>query len=95
MNDFDADGIALGKQLIYEGNWHTYEEWGGIRIYSDDDYSDMFYVQLGGHSVYSEAGQPDWEEPYLADTGHAIELIDEWEQIQKENEEYWNHNGGF
>jgi hypothetical protein len=91
----DEDHRLVGKQIHYEGNWSTYEEWGGIRIYSDDDYSDMFYVQRGGYSVYAEAGQPDWEEPYLADTGHVIELIDEWERIQQENEEYWNHNIGF
>jgi hypothetical protein len=90
--EYDEDHRLVGKQIHYEGHWNTYEEWGGIRIYSDIDYSDIFYVQIGGHSVYAQAGQPDWEEPYLADIGHVIELIDEWEQIQKENEEFWVHN---
>jgi hypothetical protein len=92
---YDKGSYIVGKQLIYEGNWHSYEEWGGVRIYSDDEYADMFYVELGGHSVYSEPGQPDWEEPYLANMEHVLDLIDEWDQIEKENEEYWERNGGF
>ena len=82
------------KELVYEANWNTYEEWGGIRIYGDEN-DGVFYVQLGGHSVYSEAGQPDWEDPYTADMKHVLDLIDEWVQIEKENEEYWERNGGF
>ncbi len=90
--EYDEDHLLVGKQIHYEGNWHTYEEWGGIRIYSDDDYSDMFYVQLGGYSVYCTLGHPEWAEPYLADMEHVVDLIDEWEQIQKENEQYWERN---
>jgi len=88
--EYDQDHYIVDKILHYEASWHTYEEWGGIRIYSDEDYSDMFYVQLGGYSVYSSHDEPEWQEPYLADTDEVIKLIDEWEQIQKENkEEYW------
>jgi hypothetical protein len=92
---YDEDSYLVGKQLAHEYNWHTYEEWGGCRIYVDCDLADMFYVQHGGHSVYSSMNDPEWDEPYLADTEHVVSLIDEWEQIEKENEEYWNQSGGI
>lgn len=82
-------------KLIYEAGWSSYEEWGGIEIYVDEDYSDMYYVKLGGHSVYSSMKDPDWEEPYLATEYDVMVLKEEWEQIETENEEYWNRNGGF
>ena len=85
-------------QLVYEGNWHTYEEWGGIRIYEDagpENTDGLFHVEHGGHSVYSSPKDPDWEEPYVVSFETVLDLIDEWEQIEKENEEYWNRNGGF
>lgn len=77
-------------QLVYEGNWNTYEEWGGIRIYEDDD--GYFHVQLGGRSVYSSHKDPDWEELYIAPFETILELIEEWTEIEKENEEYWERN---
>lgn len=80
-------------KLVYEANWHTYEEWGGIRIYEDND--GCFHVERGGRSVYSSHKDPDWEEPYIVPFETVLELVDEWDQIEKENEEYWNHNGGF
>ena len=78
-------------KLVYEGNWHSYEEWGGIRIYEDAD--ECFHVQTGGHSVYSSPKDPDWEELYVVSFATVLELIDEWDQIEKENEEYWETNG--
>lgn len=80
-------------ELVYEGNWNTYEEWGGVRIFQDQD--DCFHVQYGGRSVYSSYKDPDWEEPYIISMETALEVIDEWDQIGKENEDFWNHNGGF
>jgi len=80
-------------ELVYEGNWNTYEEWGSVRIFQDQD--DCFHVQYGGCSVYSSHKDPDWEEPYIIPMETALEIIDEWDQIEKENEEYWNRNGGF
>lgn len=79
--------------LVYEANWNTYEEWGGIRIYEDS--AECFHVEHGGRSVYSSHKDPDWEEPYIVPYETVLELIDEWDQIEKENEEYWNRNGGF
>jgi hypothetical protein len=76
---------------VYEGNWNTYEEWGGIRLFEDSD--ECYYVQYGGHSVYSSAEDPDWEEPYIVSFATVLELIDEWDQIEKENDEYWENNG--
>lgn len=77
-------------KLVYEGHWNSYEEWGGIRIFEDED--DCLYVQLGNRSVYSSPKDPDWEEPYIAPIETVFELMDEWDQIEKENEEYWEHN---
>jgi hypothetical protein len=80
-------------KLIYESGWHSYEEWGGIEIYVDEDYSDMYYVKLGGRSVYSSMDDPEWEELYLAAEYDVMVLKEKWNQIKKENEEYWEHNG--
>ena len=80
-------------KLIYESGWHSYEEWGGIEIYVDEDYSDMYYVKLGGRSVYSSMDDPEWEELYLATEYDVMVLKEKWNQIKKENEEYWEHNG--
>ena len=78
-------------KLVYEGNWHSYEEWGGVRIYEDAD--ECFHAQTGGHSVYSSPKDPDWEESYVVSFETVLELIDEWDQVEKENEEYWEHSG--
>lgn len=77
-------------KLVYEGNWHTYEEWGGIRVYEDAD--ECYYVQYGGRSVYSGMRDPDWEDCYQVSFATVLELIDEWDQIEKQNEEYWENN---
>jgi hypothetical protein len=81
-------------KLVYEGNWTKYEEWGCIRVFEDSD--ECYYVQYGGHSVYSSEEDPDWadwEEPYIVSFATVLELIDEWDQIEKENDEYWENNG--
>jgi hypothetical protein len=82
-------------KLIYEAGWNTYEEWGAIEIYVDEDYFDIYYVKHGGRSVYSSMEDPDWEEPYLANEYEVSVLKEKWDLIEKENEEYWNRNGGF
>lgn len=76
--------------LVYEGNWHTYEEWGGLRIY--EDASGHFYAQDGGYSVYSSPNEPDWDEPYIIAAQTALDLIDEWSEIERENELFWDTN---
>lgn len=78
---------------MYEANWHTYEEWGGVKIFQDQD--ECIHVQYGGHSVYSSPKDPDWEEPYIISMETALEVIDEWDQIEKENEDFWNTKGRF
>lgn len=75
-------------QLVYEGNWHTYEEWGSIRIF--EDCGGCFHAQTGGHSVYSSGGDPEWEEIYVISFETALDLIDEWDKIEIENEKRWS-----
>jgi hypothetical protein len=82
-------------QLVYEASWSSYEEGGEIRIYVDADYSDMFYVHEGGTSVMAPVGEPYWQEPYLANEYDVSILKEQWDQIEKENAEYWDTNGGF
>ena len=80
--------MALEMILVYEQQWSTYEEWGGIRIYEDAD--GCFHYQSGGHSVYSSPHDPTWEELEVISGDTVLDLIDEWEQIAQENEERWN-----
>jgi hypothetical protein len=74
-------------QLIYEANWSTYEEWGAVRVFEQDE---QLYIQYGGRSVYSELRDPDWEEPYLSSYEEVLELIDDWDGIKKEYENYFD-----
>lgn len=76
-------------QLVYEQQWSTYEEWGGIRIY---EHNECFYVQDGGYSVMSDNNDPEWDEHYIVSGATVLELIDEWEAIAKDDEEYWEDN---
>jgi hypothetical protein len=89
----DNDEYIVGLKLAYEAQWSTYEEGASIQIYEDPAYSDMFYVREGAANPYHSG--PYWEEPYLATEYDVMVLKEEWEQIQKENEEYWERNGGF
>jgi hypothetical protein len=75
-------------QLVYEGNWSTYEEWGSIRIY-ENSYGD-FLVHQGGRSVYSDPDDQDWDDPYPASYVEVLDLIDEWDEIEKEYENYFD-----
>jgi hypothetical protein len=77
--------------LVYEQQWSTYEEWGGIRIYEDSD--GYFHYQCGGHCVYSSPNDPTWEELEIISGHTVLDLIDEWEQIAQENEERWENSG--
>ena len=76
-------------KLVYEQNWTSYEEWGGIRIYEHDE---CFYVQYGGYSVMGNYDDPEWGEHYIVAASTVLELIDEWEEIAKGDEDYWNNN---
>lgn len=77
--------------LVYEGNWHSYEEWGGVRIYEDTN-EECFYVSYGGYSVMADSNDPEWEELEVISASTVLDIIDEWDIIEKENEEYWNDN---
>jgi len=73
-------------ELIYEGNWHTYEEWGGIRIFENE--AGQLFCQEGGYSVMASYNENGWDEIYEISYDVAIELIDEWDKIEKEYENY-------
>ena len=74
-------------KLIYEGNWHTHEEWGGVRIFEDEH--GAFWRQDGGYSVMANSNDPEWDEPYCVSCEAALDTIDEWNTIEKDNEEFW------
>lgn len=73
-------------QLIYEGDWSTYEEWGAVRIYEDD--RGCFYVEEGGHSVYSDPREPEWDAASRISMEEALQLIDEWDEIMKDGKNH-------
>lgn len=89
----NEEEYVVGLNLIYEAQWSTYDEGASIQIYEDPAYSDMFYVREGAANPYVSG--PYWDEPYLAHEYDIIVLKEEWEQIEKENEDYWNRNGGY
>jgi hypothetical protein len=78
-------------KLIYEGNWNTYEEWGGVRIFEDEH--GALWQQDGGYSVMGPADEPKWDEVYCVSYETALNTITEWDQIEKNNEEFWDHLG--
>jgi hypothetical protein len=76
-------------ELVYEQFWHTYEEWGGIRIYCDAD--GVFYYSEGGYSVMAEKYNDDpWNSIELCSGEYALELIDTWERIALEYDDYFS-----
>jgi hypothetical protein len=78
-------------KLVYEGNWHTYEEWGGVRIFRDDH--GALWQQNGGYSVMSDFDDPEWNDLYCVSYEAALDTIAEWDEIEKDNERFWNSNG--
>lgn len=80
-------------QLAYEEEWHTYEEWGGVRIWEDDD--GCLYAQHGGYSVMVplEEQRQEWGDPESISWDEAIEIITEWDEFARENAEYWEKAG--
>jgi gamma-glutamylcyclotransferase (GGCT)/AIG2-like uncharacterized protein YtfP len=74
--------------LVYEGNWSTYEEWGSIRIFENED--GQLFCQEGGYSVMAPYDENGWNEVYEISYDGAIELIDEWDKIEKEYENYFS-----
>lgn len=75
--EYEYNGKSL--TLIYENEWSTYEEWGAVRIFEDQD--GEFYIQEGGYSVMSFDNPPDWMpiEPIL--DSRVLEVIDDWEEL--------------
>ena len=80
--------IMTEMNLVYEGNWSTYEEWGGVRIYEDSK-EECFYISYGGYCVMLDSNDPEWDELEIIAASTVLEIIDEWDIIEKENEEYW------
>ena len=73
-------------KLIYEANWHTYEEWGGIRIFENE--AGQLFCQEGGYSVMAPHDENGWQDMYEISYDDAIGLIDEWDATEKEYENY-------
>lgn len=73
-------------ELVYEASWHTYEEWGGVKIYEDS--AGNFSVQYGGYSVMAPSGEPEWSEIEPISAQEMLDLIDEWVIIELEYENY-------
>ena len=73
-------------QLVYEGNWHTYEEWGAVRIYEDDQGN--FYCERCGYSVMADCRGNDCDPLELISGQQAIDLIDEWAEIELQYQDY-------
>jgi hypothetical protein len=73
-------------EVVYEQQWTTYEEWGGIRI---SESKGAFYAQDGGYSVMGNGNEPDWDEYYSVSGENVLKLIDEWEEIANEDDKYW------
>ena len=70
--------------VVFEAGWSTYEEYGEILIYEDEEGN--FYSQHNGHSVFSEFGESDKGELIKISIEEALELIDEWEEYLDEEE---------
>lgn len=75
-------------ELVYEANWHTYEEWGGVEIYENS--AGNFSVRFGGHSVMAPSNEPAWGELESIPGNDVLALIDEWAEIEREYENYFN-----
>jgi hypothetical protein len=77
-------------ELIYEQQWSSYEEWGGVRIFVDQN--DCVYVQYNGYWVMDPTHSNEWSEPEMVSWERALEIFEEWEQIALDNEIYWEAN---
>lgn len=70
--------------LVYEEQWSTWEEWGGIKIFQDE--AGNYFAQDDGYSVYGS--EPYENELYPITEDRAIELIYEWDEHTKDRWEY-------
>lgn len=86
------DKKELGDvKLVYEQTRSYYEEWGGIRIYEDEH--GAFYESSGGYSVMASEKEPEWSKLYPVSGEMVLDLIDEWEEIVEQDDEYWRTVG--
>ena len=62
--------------LIYEGEWNSYEEWGGLRIYEKDG---EYFVQEGGFCVLADPPTSEWGPIYKVSFESAYREMVEFE----------------
>jgi hypothetical protein len=43
--------------------------------------------------IFLNGNDPEWNELYCVSYEEALNTINEWDQIEKNNEEFWNHLG--
>ena len=73
------------KELIYENEWHTYEEYGWVNIFQEGD---RYFVQEFNYCVMN-VDNDDSNVPLEEVTfEQAYELFHEWEEVAKKYEEY-------
>ena len=74
-------------QLIYENEWHTYEEYGWIKIFQKGE---RYFFQEFNYSVMCDDND-DSDVPLEEITfEHAYDLSCEWDDIANEYEGYCN-----
>lgn len=66
--------------LIHTDDWATYEEGGELEIYQ---YQGRYFYREGASMVFSEPDAPYWDDLAEISEDKVIELIEEWEEINK------------
>lgn len=65
---------------VWHGSWHTYEENGWVFIL---EHNGSYYSLEGGHCVMADCNDSVWD-PVAITQDQALEIMFEWEEIQKE-----------
>ena len=80
--------------IIHEAFWNSYEEYGFLTIYQQPTDTGVAYLYIEFHSsVFSS----DDEEPTIEDAieiseNEVLRLIEEWDKIEQDCEQYWEEN---
>lgn len=72
-------------ESIYYAQWTSFEEYGGIEIFSDGK---LYYYIRQGSSVYEPGDRHYKEDPVYISEDVAISLIYEWDEIVENQPDY-------